>query len=243
MLETNVWPQSKLLQTHGINFLYYETIWIPRCLLQKHSQREWERQRIRIGIKGRQPWDKRTDNNSLTCDPFVYPLVHTFQRTCTSRRTNRVTRTLHNDIFDVTDFALLRVAFNLSRRFKLTRRVTTATGPRDTRFIFHRKISPKRRDVPSLQKRPLVAWNESRLSPLSENVDLATCLAKFSCSSLASKHRSFRKIISPASFLVDGNYLMSSMKILSYHGYCFIFFRLLALFLFSSIFVNDIYII
>lgn len=125
----------------------------------------------------------------------MYPLAHTFQRTCTSRRTNRVTRTLHNDIFDVTDFALLRVAFNLSRRFKLTRRVTTATGPRDTRFTFHRKISPKRRDVPSLLKRPLVAWNEPRLSPLSENVGLATWLTKLSCSSLALKHRSFRKII------------------------------------------------
>ena len=175
----------------------------------------------------------------------MYPLAHTFRRTCTSRRTNRVTRTLHNDIFDVTDFALLRVAFNLSRRFKLTRRVTTATGPRDTRFIFHRKISPKRRDVPSLQKRPLVAWNEPRLSPLSENVGLATWLAKFSCSSLASKHRSLRKIISPTSFLADGNYLMLSMKILlSYDGYCFIFFfHLLALFLLSSIFANDIYII
>ena len=52
------------------------------------------------------------------------------RHTRASRRTNRVTRILHNDIFDVTDFALLlaRLPFNLHWQFPLTRRVTTATG-------------------------------------------------------------------------------------------------------------------
>lgn len=56
----------------------------------------------------------------------MYP-IHSHPRIA---RTNPITRILHNDIFDVADFALLRrAAFNLGRQFKLTRRVTNTMGP------------------------------------------------------------------------------------------------------------------